>query len=258
MLNANAKRKNVTMATKIKTWAKLGITCLLVGGSITACTPKKADTNVDRVDTTEVMTEDHTTSSHNTMDTLPVEHRLAFMSGHVQAGLALYRAGKPEMGAPHLLHPVSETHQAERAGLDALGFTPEAFETVSKALEEGRPASEIQPQLLAAEANLRTMANQAGGDRSGIIRFLMDTIVEEYTIAITGGAVSDPGEYQDAYGFAIVAREHAVKLGNASLVAEIDRLISYFPKGAPIPPDAPASVAEVSAQTSKVLLALPG
>ncbi|UNE48365.1 hypothetical protein FF099_10055 [Aquisalinus flavus] len=182
------------------------------------------------------------------------------MSGHVQAGLALYRAGQPEAAAPHLLHPVSETHEAERAGLDALGFEPAIFEQVSVALEEGRPASEIEPQLQAAEENLAMMAEKAGGDPAGIIRYLMNVIVEEYTIAITDGAVSDPGEYQDAWGFAIVARAAAAKLPediSANVVAEINELIALWPEDAPIPPEDPAPAGQVMAKTSEILLLLP-
>ncbi|MEO1043410.1 MAG: hypothetical protein AAFX52_14100 [Pseudomonadota bacterium] len=192
------------------------------------------------------------------IDTLAVPERLAFMTGHVKAGLALYRAGEPAMAAPHLLHPVSETHAAEREGLDALGFEPSVFEAVSLALEEGRPAGEIEPQLAAAEANLAQMAAEAGGDPVTTIRFLMDTIVEEYTIAITDGAISDPGEYQDAYGFAIVARERAIALNPTAddLIVELDALIALWPEG-PLPVDEPAQVGQVTAQTSRVTLALP-
>lgn len=49
-------------------------------------------------------------TGHAAMETLPVQFRVAFMSGHVEAGLALYRAGAPDQAARHLLHPVSETH----------------------------------------------------------------------------------------------------------------------------------------------------
>jgi hypothetical protein len=98
----------------------------------------------------------HETEMHegHSMKILSLEKRVAFMSGHVEAGLALYRAGKPEQAAGHLLHPVSETHQAERSGIDALGFTPNVFKSVSKALDEGRPASEIEPMLTEAEENI--------------------------------------------------------------------------------------------------------
>ena len=76
---------------------------------------------------------------------LSLPHRLAFMSGHVEAGLALYRAGEAEMASKHLLHPVSETHSAEREGLDELGFDAELFEAVSMVLEAGKSAEEIAP-----------------------------------------------------------------------------------------------------------------
>ena len=40
------------------------------------------------------------------MSTLSLPKRLAFMSGHMQAGLELYRLNMPKMAAPQLLHPV--------------------------------------------------------------------------------------------------------------------------------------------------------
>ncbi len=194
----------------------------------------------------------------HSMDTLAIEKRLAFMSGHVKAGISLYRAGEPAMGAPHLLHPVSETHQAERAGLDALGFDASIFEAVSAALDAGKPVAEIEPQLAAAEANLEAVAGKAGGDAADIITYLMGVIVEEYTIAITDGQVTDPGEYQDAWGFAQVAKNRAADLPDATrdaVIAEIDALIALWP-AAPIPPADPAPVGQVVAQTSRVLLRL--
>ena len=189
---------------------------------------------------------------------LPLPQRLAFMTGHFNTGLALYRAGEPAMAAPHLLHPVSETHEAERAGLDALGFDASLFEAVSKALEDGLPASEIEPQLAAAEENLAMVAAKAGGEPTEIIRFLMDTIVEEYTIAINDGVVTDPGEYQDAFGFAIAAKGQAQRMDPSvqPVIDEINALIAFWPE-APIPPETPTPVGQIIAQTSKVVLALP-
>ena len=156
------------------------------------------------------------------------------------------------------MHPVSETNAAERKGLDELGFDAAIFESVSAALEAGKQAAEIEPQLDAAESNLSMLANAAGGDANDIIRYLMDMIVEEYSIAINDGKVTDPGEYQDAYGFAIVAKERAMSASpqSADLIAELDALIALWPV-APIPSDDPAPVAQVTAQTSRVALQLP-
>lgn len=283
------------MAIDLKKWATLGVSTALLGASLTACSASDSSDAPKSEATAETGEQGEGEASEAgageggeagevastgeagdsgegeggegegeggeagaAIETLPLPNRLAFMTGHVKAGLAVYRAGDPDAAAPHLLHPVSETHEGERAGLDALGFDSSLFEAVSKALEEGRPASEIEPQLAAAETNLLAVAEAAGGDQIEIIQYLMDVIVEEYTIAITDGAVSDPGEYQDAWGFAVVARERAVALGgdNAALLAEIDDLIALWPE-APIPPSDPTPVAQVIAQTSRVALALP-
>lgn len=243
------------MAIKFRNFASLKSAGAVLSVALVACTSDKASQTFE-AKATEVKHEMHKSEDGHDMETLPVPFRLAFMSGHVQAGLSLYRAGEPEMAAPHLLHPVSETHQAERAGLDALGFTPDVFESVSEALEAGRPASEIEPDLMKAEANLKAMAEAAGGDKAEIIRFLMDTIVEEYAIAITDGGVSDPGEYQDAYGFAVVAKDHAAALNDATLIAEIDSLLALWPV-APIPPSDPTTVARVTSKVSAVKRLLP-
>ncbi|MEM8935088.1 MAG: hypothetical protein AAGC77_01615 [Pseudomonadota bacterium] len=273
------------MKTTVKRWASLGLGTAFLGTGLVACGPAgQGDDGAAPASETH-SEESHDGHSHDDhshgegeggegeggeggegeggeagpdMETLALPERLAFMAGHVEAGLALYRAGEPEMAAPHLLHPVSETHEAERAGLDALGFDASLFEAVSKALEEGRPAEEIEPQLAAAEANLASVAEKAGGDPAETIRFLMDTLVAEYTIAITDGVVTDANEYQDAYGFAIVARDRVALMESPdpALLPEIEMLIGLWPE-APIPPETPSPVGQVTAQASKVVLALP-
>ena len=193
------------------------------------------------------------------MDALPVEKRVAFMSGHVEAGLALYRAGAPDQAAKHLLHPVSETHASERAGIDALGFQPAVFEAVSKALDEGRPAAELEPQLKQAEDNMALMQQKAGGDTKSIIEYLMGTVVDEYGVGVKDGKVTDPGEFQDAYGFSVVALKMAKRVDDpkaADLTRELEALVAMWPAGGPLADSTPKPVAEVAAQTSKVLLAL--
>lgn len=191
---------------------------------------------------------------------LPIENRAVFMAGHVEAGLALYRAGEAEMAAPHLLHPVSETHQAERAGLDKLGFDPAPFEAVSAALENGKPASEVEPQLQAAGENLVKVLEAAGGDPVAQIRFLMETTIEEYNIAVPDGTVTDPGEYQDSWGFVMIAKDLATDLEAPkadAIRATLDEMLALWPDAAPIPPENPAPKGQVSALASRVMLDLP-
>ncbi len=182
---------------------------------------------------------------------LELPNRLAFMSGHVQAGLALYRAGEPQMAAPHLLHPVSETHKAERVGLDDLGFNGELFEAVSKALNEGRSASDIEAQLQSAEINLDLVMLRAGGDSRKIIDFLMDKVLEEYAIGVTNGKVTDMGEYQDAFGFTVVAIGHASNLQNDELLIGLEDLLSMWP-ASPVPNNDPVSFFEIEKRVAKI------
>ena len=189
------------------------------------------------------------------MEKLPVEKRVAFMSGHVAAGMALVRAGAPDQAAKHLLHPVSETHAAERAGIDELGFDATAFEAVSKALESGRPATEIEPMLAAAEANISMLQKNAGGDPADIILYLMDTVDEEYAIGVKGAAITDPGEYQDAYGFTVVALEIAKGMTSPEapkLQEHLQNLLALWPKQGPLADSTPAAVGKVKEQTELV------
>ena len=198
-------------------------------------------------------------TGHAAMKALPIEKRVAFMSGHVEAGLALYRAGAPDQAAKHLLHPVSETHADERAGIDALGFQAEVFEAVSTALSDGKPAADIEPQLAAAEANMALMQEKAGGAPADLIEYLMGTVAEEYAVGVTDGTITDPGEFQDAYGFAVVARKIAAGLEGdaaAEVAKELDTLVGLWPAGGPVADSTPAPTAAVTAQASKVLLAL--
>lgn len=266
------------MAMTIKRWMGLGLGTAVLGTALVACSDGPVDGTVGKqsVDA-PVSTSEHTASEFGKMEggesgegesgdtghgvnVLPREMRLAFMMAHVEAGLALYRAGELEMAAPHLLHPVSETHISEREGLEALGFEGDLFSSVSKALEAGIPATTIEPQLIAAEENLRVVAGRAGGDTASIIRFLMETLAEEYTIAVTDGVVTDPGEYQDAYGFAVVAKQRAADLEKSiqpAVVAHLNDLISMWPSVGPIPPRDPAPIDQVIAKTSQIQLSLP-
>ena len=193
-----------------------------------------------------------------TMDTLPVENRLAFMRGHVEAGLALYRAGAPEQAAPHLLHPVSETHAEERAGLDELGFKGDLFVEISNALEAGTASSDIEDKLAEAEENLAMMAEKAGGNRRDILNFLLDTTLAEYRIGVEGADIVNAGEFADAFGFVTVAQDYAESLeGEAGDMVrrELGVLAAMWPS-APLADSTPAPVDEIAAQISRVQLEL--
>ena len=184
--------------------------------------------------------------------------RVAFMRGHVEAGLALYRAGEPQMAAPHLMHPVSETHADERAGLAELGFDASLFEAVSEALESGVPAADVEPRLAAAEENLASVARHAGGEPVAVMRYLMDLVEEEYRVGVQDGVVTDPGEYQDAYGFTVVAMSLVSELpANARAdVADALQALRDLWRDGPVPVSDPASPGTVTGAVAAVRNAL--
>ena len=202
------------------------------------------------VTTSKVVTANET---HETND-LPLAFRLAFMTGHVKAGLALYRLGELNMAAPHLLHPVSETHKLERMGLEKFGFNSAPFIKVSEALKSQEAASEIESLLQKSDANLYYVSQQIGGNSSDIINFLLDTIIDEYSIAVTGGKITDLGEYQDAYGFQVVVQSQAATLSDNkrdSLAPALADLEALWLDG-PLPVQNPTSVDDMVAAVQAI------
>ena len=202
------------------------------------------------VTTSKVVTANET---HETND-LPLAFRLAFMTGHVKAGLALYRLGELDMAAPHLLHPVSETHKLERMGLEKFGFNSAPFIKVSEALKSQEASSEIESLLQKSDANLYYVSQQIGGNSSDIINFLLDTIIDEYSIAVTGGKITDLGEYQDAYGFQIVVQSQAATLSDNkrdSLAPALADLEALWLDG-PLPVQNPTSVDDMVAAVQAI------
>jgi hypothetical protein len=259
------------MTKSTKYLSRLGLGVAFLSATLLGC--DRQEPPIEGALTHPPMAMEGTTSAHaragegenaeggHTMEALPVEKRVAFMSGHVAAGLALYRAGAPDQAAPHLLHPVSETHASERAGIDALGFRPEVFHAVSEALEQRRPAASIEPMLAAAEANATLLRKNAGGDPADIIGYLMDTAAAEYQVGVADGAITNAGEYQDAYGFSVVALDIARGLPGdpaKQVVAELETLVALWPPSGPLAASMPTPTAHVDAQISKVRLALSG
>ena len=104
------------------------------------------------------------------------------------------------------------------------------------------------------------LQKNAGGKPHEIIQYLMETVVEEYSIGVKDGAITDPGEYQDAYGFSVVSLQIAKQVeGEASkrTVERLEALVAMWPEGGPLADSTPTPVSNVVSQTSRVILALP-
>lgn len=254
------------MKVELKTWGALGLATALAGAGLAGCSGEAGDSG-EAGETAQVSDAGEGGESGESGEgeggehaMLSPEQRVVFMAGHVEAGLALYRAGETEAAARHMRHPVDETHASEREGLAALGFDPAPYEAVSAAIAAGEPASAVEPQLAAVEANIADMRKAANGDPEAQIRYLLDTAVAEYTLAVKDGKVTDPGEYQDAWGFVTVASDIAADLEGpkAAKVREtLATLLGLWKGDAPVPGDEPAPAGQVSALASRVLLDLP-
>lgn len=256
------------MKVELKTWGALGLATALAGAGLAGCSGEAGEGGEagesaqvgEAGEGGEGEGGEGGEGEGGESGAIPVDHRVVFMAGHVEAGLALYRAGDTEAAAKHLMHPVDETHESERAGLEALGFDPTPYEAVAAAIEAGEPASAVEPQLAAAEANLAALREQAGGDNAAQIRFLMDTAVAEYAVAVKDGVVADPGEYQDAWGFVKVARDIAIGIqgpDGAGIRETLEQMLGLWQSGAPIAKEEPAPAGQFSALASRVLLDLP-
>lgn len=193
------------------------------------------------------------------MQSLSVDQRLALMSGHAASGLALYRAGAANEAAHHLMHLGAGAKADEVAGFDALGFKPELFNQISTELEAGKQAVEIEPLLVEAETNLAEMRRAAGGDPKTLVEFLMKNLATEYDSGVDNSVIVNLGDYQDAYGYALVARDIAAAQDPAmfgALRLELDLLVLMWPGKGPLSTSLPPPEFQMAEQLARVKLAL--
>ena len=198
-----------------------------------------------------------TESTELDMPKLALPKRLAFMSGHVKAGIELYRLNELEMAAPHLMHPVSETHESERRDLDKLGFNQSLFKKITHALEKNVKSTTISTMLVEAEKNIDALSKNAGGNPYEIIEFLMVITLEEYELSFKDDKIIELGEYQDAWGFVEVAKEHAKRIRNTiksrELLKEISELQKCWKKG-PLPVEMPTHPSIIKQLIQKITI----
>ncbi|MBI1400063.1 hypothetical protein [Hyphomonas sp.] len=193
------------------------------------------------------------------MQSLSVDQRLALMSGHAASGLALYRAGAANEAAHHLMHLGAGAKADEVAGFDALGFKPELFNQISTELEAGKQAVEIEPLLVEAETNLAEMRRAAGGNPKALVEFLMKNLATEYDSGVDNSVIVNLGDYQDAYGYALVARDIAAAQDPAmfgALRLELDLLVLMWPGKGPLSTSLPPPEFQMAEQLARVKLAL--
>lgn len=184
--------------------------------------------------------------------------RLQQLKGFLLVAQKELEAGHaPEAGAL-IGQGVLEVHSPAAADFNGLDVAP--INAASNALMDNKSggAAALRTALAAISAK------QTAADAETVRRMLRITN-GLYSGVVTAGGV-DPIEYQHSLGAALSARdaftraEPALKAKNAARTAEakaeLDRLVALWP--ASQAPDAPAPVAQVAAQISRIELALSG
>jgi hypothetical protein len=189
--------------------------------------------------------------------------------GHTMAGRALYEAGMRDMARPHLSHPQKELYAdgmqdlqqyGARAAAEAGDVIVELGEADASAEEVGAAVDATFVELDAAIANVGASVAQ----RAEALSSVLEAARAEYNVSITDGAVTDPAEFQDAWGFIRAARiafdswRGEFDAGDAEAAAEFDARLAELEAvhDDPVPDDTPPDVIEVRSGATQAQLAL--
>lgn len=153
---------------------------------------------------------------------------LAFMEGHIRAGLALYRQGDLEAAKTHMGHPIEEKYDAVADGVAEAGFADlkDRISGLADAAEAEVDFSEIEQRFAEVRATLEAVRGDFSPAQqvAGLID-LTRTAGAEYAAAIEDGRISNLHEYQDSWGFLQVVETEARQMAESddAKVAEVGR-----------------------------------
>jgi len=158
--------------------------------------------------------------------------QLAFIRGHLNVGVNLYREGLVEAAATHMKHPGDELYADLLPAIEARGAEDFAdqLETLALAVENQQPLSDVEQantNLLEAIAAAESVVTEQDARTLGaVIVDLVRTAAAEFDIATADdGALENEHEYQDSLGFVRIANDLlevlAGKTDNADAVAAI-------------------------------------
>jgi len=215
------------MESKNKLWLGLGVV-FVAGAAMTSC---GTDENASVVGTDHsAMTASEggeggegASSEESLVSDAVYLGQLAFIRGHLNVGVNLYRDGDEEASATHMKHPESEIYAALRPALvarDAPGFADQ-LAALAVAVENGRPLAEVDATYEALLQGI-TAAEQAVTEQNArllgdVIVNLVSTAAAEYDIAVDGDlGLENAHEYQDALGFIRIAYDLLARVESLS------------------------------------------
>lgn len=180
---------------------------------------------------------------------IPAESRVALRLAHLKGFvLAAQKLTDPAAASALVGQGVAEVYDAQPGAFQSASLDAAALQ---KASQSGSKA-DIDAALKAIDA----AQAKAQGDSAAVTKGLVNIAAGLYRGVIAEGSV-DPVEYQHAYGAALAAQQVAQASNDAKVTAaraDIDKLVAMFP--APEAPPQPTPVAQVSAQASRIELAL--
>lgn len=170
--------------------------------------------------------------------------QLAFIRGHLNVGVDLYRQGEQEASATHMKHPGDELYADLLPAMEARkasGFA-EQLEALALAVTERRSLADVEAAYAALQEAITAAENAATAVNAevlgDVILNLVRTAAAEYDIAVgEGGALENEHEYQDALGFVRVATQLLERLDGmtenktavAAIRAQLDLITPIWP-----------------------------
>jgi hypothetical protein len=139
---------------------------------------------------------------------------VAFMEGHLRAGMKLYQTGDLEAAKTHMGHPIKEKYDAVAETLEDRGFgdLKADIAALADAAENEEPAADMEARFDKVAARIDAIEDASpGGKAAGLMSLAKLTRIaaDEYAVATEGGRISNLHEYQDAWGFLRVVEDEA-------------------------------------------------
>lgn len=169
--------------------------------------------------------------------------QMAFIRGHLNVGVNLYREGQVEASATHMKHPGDELYANLLPAIEARGAEDFAdqLEALAVAVENERPLVDVEQaysNLLGAMSAAESVTEQDARTLGAVVVDLVRTAAAEFDIArADDGALENEHEYQDSLGFVRIARDLLEvierKTSNADAAAairvQLDSLMPIWP-----------------------------
>jgi hypothetical protein len=183
--------------------------------------------------------------------TIPAQSKSALQLAHLKGFFMIAQQQKDG--------PEAAAALAGQGMLEVFDKDPDAFRTagVDEAVLRKAAQSGAAADLEAAIVDLDAATAKAGGDAAEVVKGLISVAEGIYRGVVVDGVV-DPIEYQHSLGAILAAQSAAEKADDnakvAAAKAELEKLAGMWTAASA--PDAPTPPAQVSAQASRVQLAL--